>query len=326
MASRMIGVEIGSHSLKMVVCSGGVVKKAAVAQLPEDLIVQGKVTSVPAMVGFLKTMMKENGIRPGACAFVVPSPLVITHRVTMPVVSEKEVLLNLPYEFRDFVGKEGASYLYDYSVIEVKDNNVMELYAAAVKKEVLEEYYSVFRKAGMTMKVATPAEMAWLNLVRRNPNLPKKLCIVDIGHNTTRVSIYDNGNYIMGKTIDKGGALVDETIAAMQQIDAHAARMRKETNMDKVQTEEYCQDAYQNLTIEVMKALNFYSYSEAAESGQLEHLYYAGGSASIDALRNTLLKGTDLVQHHAHRLVNMGDNDNEQALFCALAAGAALQQ
>lgn len=325
MASRMIGVEIGSHTLKMVVCSGGVVKKVAVAKIPEDLVIQGKVASVPAMVEFLKTTMKENGIRPGPCAMVLPSPLVIAHRVTMPVVSHSEVLLNLPFEFRDFVGKDGTSYSYDYSVIEVKDN-VMELYAAAVRKDAVEEYYSIFKKAGMTLKIATPAEMAWLNLVRRNPNLPKKLCIVDIGHSTTRVSIYGGGNYIMGKTIDKGGALIDETIASMLQIDSHMARMQKEANMNKVQNEEYCQDAYQNLTIEVMKTLNFFGYSEAAEDGQLEHLYYCGGSSAIDPLRNTLLKGTDLVQHHIHRLVNMGDNDNDLALFCALAAGAALQQ
>ncbi len=325
MASRMIGVEIGSHTLKMVVCSGDVVKKAAVVKIPEDLVVQGRVTSAPAMVDFLKTTMKENGIRPGPCAMVLPGSVVIAHQVTMPVVSHNEVLLNLPFEFRDFVGKEGASYSYDYSVIDVKDN-AMELYAAAVRKEVVEEYYSIFKKAGMTLKIATPVEMAWLNLVRRNPNLPKKLCIVDIGHSTTRVSIYADGNYIMGKTIDKGGALIDETISSVLQIDSHLARMQKEANMDKIQNEEYCQDAYQNLTIEVMKALNFYGYSEAAEDSPLEHLYYCGGSSMIDPLRNTLLKGTDLVQHHIHRMVNMGDNDNDMALFCALAAAAAMQQ
>lgn len=324
MASRMIGVEIGSHTLKLAVCVGGVVKKAAFSPLPEDLVVQGKVTAPAAMVEFLKTMMKENGIRPGPCALVLPSPLVISHRISMPVVSDAELRLNLPFEFRDFVGKEGAQYDYDYSVIEVKDN-VMEVYAAAVRKDAVEEYYSIFKKAGMRLKLAMPAEMAWLNLINRAHNLPSKLCIVDIGHTATRVSIFSNGNFVMSKTIDKGGSLIDETIAATLQIDSHVARTQKEENTNKILNVECCQDAYQNLTIEVMKALYFFSYTDAAEEGGLEHLYYCGGSSLIEPLRNTLLKGTNVIQHHICRLVNMGDNANDLALHCALAAGAAVQ-
>ena len=325
MASRMIGVEIGSNTLKLVVCSGGVVKKAAVERMPEDLVREGKVTAPAAMVEFLKTMLRENGIRPGPCALVLPSQLVIAHRVTMPVMSHNELMLNLPFEFRDFVGKDGAKYDYDYSVMDVKDN-VMELYAAAVRKDVVEDYYSIFKKAGMTLKLAIPAEMAWLNLVSQAQNLPNKLCIVDVGHNLTRVSIFANGNFVMGKTIEMAGALVDETIAAEQQVDAYVARTRKEANMNKVLSSDYCQDSYQALAIEVMKTVNFFSYTDTTEGGKLEHLYYCGGSSVIEPLRTALLKSTGMTLHHVYRLVNMGDNASDLALYCALAAGAAVQQ
>lgn len=325
MASRMIGVEIGSNTLKLVVCAGGTVKKAAVERMPEDLVREGKVTAPAAMVEFLKTMLKENGIRPGPCALVLPSQLVIAHRVTMPVMSESELMLNLPFEFRDFVGKDGAKYDYDYSVMDVKDN-VMELYAAAVRKDVVEDYYSIFKKAGMTLKIAIPAEMAWLNLVSQAQNLPNKLCIVDVGHNLTRVSIFANGNFVMGKNIDMAGALVDETIAAEQQVDSYVARTRKEANMNKVLSSDFCQDAYQALSIEVMKIVNFFSYTDTSEGGKLEHLYYCGGSSVIEPLRTALLKSTGMTLHHVYRLVNMGDNASDLALYCALAAGAAVQQ
>ena len=325
MASKMIGIEIGSNTLKMVVCSGGVVKNAAVRRLPEDLVREGRVTAPAAMVEYLKTMMKENGIRPGPCALVLPPQLVLAHRVTMPLMSHSELMLNLPFEFRDFVGKDGAKYEYDYSVMEVREDT-MELYAAAVRKDVVEEYYGIFKKAGLTLKIATPAEMAWLNLVGQAKNLPEKLCIVDIGHNLTRVSIFSGGNYVMGKTIEMGGALIDETIAAEQEVDAFVARTRKEADMNKVLTSPACQDAYQALAIEVMKTLNFFSYTDSTEGGNLEHLYYCGGSSVIEPLRTALIKSTSMTLHHAHRLVKMGDNISDLALYCALAAGAAIQQ
>lgn len=323
--SRMIGVEFGSNTLKMAVNSGGQIKKMAVEGMPEDLVREGRVTSSAAMVSFLKDMMKRNGIRGGSCAMVLPSSSVISHHVTMPLMNEAELKLNLPFEFRDFVGKDAAQYDYDYTVQEVKGNS-MTLYAAAVRRDLVEDYYSILKKAGLTLKIATPPEMAWCNLIRTASNLPKKLCVVDIGHHTTRVNIFVDGNFVMGKDIDMAGALFDETIAAEQQIDPFAARARKEANMNYVQSADFITDAYQALAIEIMKAVNFFSYSDNSDGGSLDHLYYCGGSSVIEPLRNAILKATGMTMHHIYRLVKMSDVSSDQALYCALAAGAAMQK
>lgn len=322
---RMIGVEFGSNTLKMAVCSGGSVKKMVVERMPEDMVREGRVTSPAAMTAFLKNTMKENGIRGGNAALVLPSQIVIGHHVSMPAMNENELKLNLPFEFRDFVGKDGAKFDYDYSVMSIQDN-VMELYAAAVRKEVVEQYVSIFKKAGLNLKIATTSEMAWQNLVAQASNMPRKLCIVDIGHSTTRVNFFVDGNFVMGKDIDIAGALIDQTIADNQQIDAFAARTRKEANMNKVQSAEFLNDAYQTLAIEVMKIVNFFNYSDTTEGGTLEHLYYCGGSGVIEPLRTCLLKATGMTMHHVHRLVKLDGASVEQALYCTLAAGAAMQQ
>ena len=325
MANKMIGVEFGSNTLKMAVCSGDQVKKMAVAKMPEDLVREGRVTSPAAMTQFLKDMMKENGIRGGNCAMVLPASLVIGHHVSMPAMSHNELMLNLPFEFRDFVGKDGAKFDYDYSVMGIHDN-VMELYAAAVRKDVTEQYYSIFKKAGLTLKIATPAEMAWCNLIANAPNLPKKLCVVDIGHNTTRVNIFVDGNFVMGKDIDMAGALLDQTIADNQEIDALAARSRKEANMNKVLSADFMNDAYQIMAIEVMKIVNFFNYSDKSGGAPLEHVYYCGGSSVVEPLRTCLLKATGMTLHHIYRLVNLDGVAADRALYCALAAGAGIQK
>ena len=325
MASKMIGVEFGSNTLKMAVCSDNTVKKMVVARMPEDLVREGRVISPVAMTEFLKATLKENGIRGGSCALVLPSSLVIGHHISMPVMSEAELKLNLPFEFRDFVGKDGAKFDYDYSVLGVRDN-VMELYAAAVRKDVVEQYCSIFKKAGLTLKIAVPAEMAWRNLVEEANNLPKKLCIVDIGHSTTRVNIFVDGNFVMGKDIDMAGALIDQTIADSQQLDPYAARNRKESNMNGILSSDLLNEAYQTLAIEVMKTVNFFKYSDTSEGGPLEHLYYCGGSAVIEPLRTCLLKATNMTMHHIHRMVRLDGASADQALYCAMAAGAGIQK
>ena len=324
MSSKMIGVEIGSNTLKMAVYSGNAIKNMAVKRMPEDLVREGKITAPAAMINFMKEMRKEFGIPSGNCALVLPSRSVIGHHVIMPVMEDAELQLNLPFEFRDFVGKEGSKYSYDYAVLSTT-NETMELYAAAVRQEIVEEYYNIFKKAGLTLKIAIPAEMAWMNLVDRAKDEPKKLCIVDIGNNYTRVNIFSNNNFVMGKDIEMGGFMLDQAIAAEQGIDAYVARTRKETDMEGVLATDSSIDFYQTLAIEIMKAVNFYSYSDSDNSSTLADIYYCGGSSVIEPLRNAILKATGLTLHHISRLVP-GKVVGDQALSCAIAAGAAVQK
>ena len=281
MAQKIIGIDIGSDTLKLAVCVGGIVKKTAIARFPEDLIMEGKITSTPALAEFLKATMKSNHISPGPCAMVIPSQMVISHRFTTPPVSDTELRLNLPFEFRDFVGKNEDDFIYDYCITAASEQE-LSVYACAVRKSVMSDYSATFKKVGLNLIIACPVEMAWANLVNRRSDVPDSFCIVDIGHSSTRVSIFSNGSFMMGKTIEKGGALFDETIIATHSVDRYQARADKEANTSNVLAESACQESYQDLTFEIMKVLNFYAYSNAEEGGtSLKRLYYCGGSSRI---------------------------------------------
>ena len=59
MASRIIGIEFGSDTLKLAVVSGGVVRTMAVARMPEHQIREGRITSAPALTQFVKEVCKR---------------------------------------------------------------------------------------------------------------------------------------------------------------------------------------------------------------------------------------------------------------------------
>ena len=323
MSSKIIGAEIGNDTIKLAVCKGGRVTTLAAERLPEGMMRDGRVTAPEAMAALIKEACKRHGIRRGDCALVLPSKLVIGRKVTMPAMNEAELKLNLPFEFRDFVGKDGGKYTYDYSMIGVKDN-VMQLYAAAALTEAVEEYASIFHKAGLTLKAAVPEEMAWLNLICRATNEPKKLCIVDIGALRTRVSIFSDGRYEMGREIDIGGQAFDAAISAAEDVDVHVARTHKEANLKDILSSPVCIDLFSELSIEVMKVVNFY-FSSTQDGNSLQDLYFCGGSAQMEPLRIAIQKRTDFNMHHVRRLVNADGIDDDTVLYCALAAGAAMQ-
>ena len=324
MASKSIGIEIGSDTLKMTVVQGSKVLLMAAERLPDHLIQDGRVLSPETMSSFIKQMRKNHHIPGGQCAMVLPPQFVIGLQLSLPVMKEEELLLNLPFEFHDYVGKGDDVYNYDYIIRDVHDN-IMDIYAVAVRHDLVEEYWNIFKKAGLDLKVAIPQEMAWLNLIGEAKDVPEKLAIVDIGHNSTRINIFDKDNFVMGKGVEFAGQLFDETIAAEMKMDPHAARSRKEGNIDDILNAEFMQQPFGAVAIEVMRTVSFYNYSLSPEQEPLKDVYFCGGSANIEILRTAITNATELNLHPIDQLLNTKDDDASMALRCALCVGAAIQ-
>lgn len=324
MSQKLIGIEIGSESLKMAVVKNGKVVKMAVETMPDHMVSEGRVTAPGAMSQFIKMTMKKNKIRGKDCAFVLPPQMVVSQRVTLPQMNEAELKLNLPFEFKDYVGRDSEEYSYDYIVTDIHEG-VMDLYAAAVRKQAVEDFYDIFKRAGLTLRLAMPAEMAWLNVITKAKKAPRSLCIIDIGHQKTRVNIYNKGLYVMGKDIEFAGALFDETIALEQHVDTYVARSRKEADLNHVQASESLKQPFGTVALEVMKAMTFYTYSDGMEKEPIRDMYLCGGSANIEILRTAIVKATDMVPHHITKLLNVKDDHAALALRCGLAVGAAMQ-
>ena len=324
MSKKLIGIEIGSDSLKLALVKNGKLVKMAVETMPDHMVAEGRIIAPGAMSQFLKQTLKKHKMRAKDCSFVLPPQMVISQRVTLPVMNEAELKLNLPFEFKDYVGREADEYEYDYIVSDMHEN-VMDLYAAAVRKQHVEDFYDIFKRAGLTLRLAMPAEMAWLNVLTKAKKAPDSLCIIDIGHLKTRINIYKDGHFMMGKDFEFAGQLFDETIALEQGVDTYVARSRKESNINHVQSLESLKQPYGSVAIEVMKAMTFYSYSDGMEKEPVKDMYLCGGSSNIEILRNAIVKATDMVPHHITKLLNVKEDQAALALRCGLAAGAALQ-
>ena len=324
MSKKMIGIEIGADTLKLAQVKNGKILAMSANRMPDHMVSEGRVTAPATMSKFIKEALRASDIKGRDCAFVLPPQLVVSQKLTLPVMSANELKLNLPFEFKDYVGRNTDDYTFDYVITDVHDN-VMELYAAAVRTDYVEEYYEIFRKAGLTMKIAVPAEMAWLNVINNVKNCPESLCIIDIGHEKTRINIYRDRQFVMGKDIEYAGQYFDEAIAMELQTDSFVARSRKEANANDVLTLESLKQPYGAVAMEVMKTMTFYSYADGMEREPVKDMYLCGGSANIEMLRNAIVKATDMVPHHISKLLKVSEEDAAKAMRCGLAVGAAMQ-
>lgn len=176
MGKTYTGVDIGNASVKLAVCDDDVIKSIVVEALPEGLMAEGRLISFDAMADFIKGLVKRTGGIAKDAALVLSSTGCLVRRLSVPAMTEKELELNLPYEFRDYIAQGKDRYYYDYAVLatHLDPEGVpegMDLLAAATTKQTVDDYLEMFRRAGMRLRIATPAAAAFQNLVGGNPRV-----------------------------------------------------------------------------------------------------------------------------------------------------------
>ena len=80
--------------------------------------------------------------------------------------------------------------------------------------------------------------------------------MVDLGHQSVRLHIYQNGVYDTTRTIELGGRSLDAIIADTAGVDPHLATGYKMSNYQGAQEISACRELYSRVAVEIMRAVN----------------------------------------------------------------------
>ena len=115
MGKIKVGFDIGGSSMKAAVAQGNSFRVESV-RLPEKLVDENGITMPNAFSQFLKQTVKELRLPHGSAALVLPANHVICRLVSMPEMTQDQLLMNLPYEFADFIQGAPDQYHCDYAM------------------------------------------------------------------------------------------------------------------------------------------------------------------------------------------------------------------
>lgn len=271
-------------------------------QMPENLIREGLV-QVPHMVSdFLKELRQEYKLPKTECGVVVPDELVVCRNLTLPAMTEKQLKVNLPFEFADYISDEPQKYVYDYAVQEMvydEEGNPKEmtLTGAVMSKESIDTYINMFKNAGFKLRTIIPQEIAMSNVMKNaveegRAEQDKEYCIVNLGHRTTQVYVYKGDRLNVLRNIHLGSGAIDKAISEHEGVDEFVARTYKNTNYNDILSEDYCREVCGRIAVEVMKVINFYRYNN--RESILENMYFVGGGSNIPQLCNIIAETNEL--------------------------------
>lgn len=370
MAGNLISFDIGQSQVKMVWYRGMTCKKAVAVALPDDMVSGGEITSMDAMGDFLRDAARKNGIPKGAAAITLPSSLVFTRNVEVPVMTDGQLQYNLPFEFKDYLEQEKRFYQFDYAVQKlIKDEQGdvkrMGLFTCATLKSTVEAYREMLHRAGFRLKVVIPEEAAYAALIAyKNQQMEKAVnacrqglkklqratseqakqkaqslaqqlaqleswqpeqerCFVDLGNDAIRMLIYHGDVFVTRRSVDLGMRNFVQILAEHHGVDEHIARGYLAEDLQAIPGGEDCGELLSRISVEVMKAVNFYNYNNRAKT--LQQIHLCGGGSALGQISQVITDATGLDTAPVQQL--MGDHAGtiEQPWLFAKAVGCALQ-
>lgn len=339
MAKTVLGIDVGYDTLKLALVSGGRVKKTATASMPHKLVKEGRVVSTETMGELLRTTMKENGIRAKEASLLLSGEAIFARNITMPQMNAEQLVYNLPFEFRDYITEELKDYVFDYAMISTgkeqtpapegeapeKTEKSMELFGVAAPVSLMNESREMLRKAGLKLSYAAPAQCSYISLIRnlspdKRPS-SNEYCILDLGYKAVRMYMFKGDTPEASRVLEIGLSSIDDVIAEDFNVDVHLAHTYLLTDYEGCRGRESCMNAYNNIAIELMRALNFYRFSNP--ESHLEDVWLCGGGAAIEPLVAAIAQNLGMTVHLASSLL-AGGEEIRDAYTLIQAIGAAL--
>ncbi len=309
--NKVVGISIGNYRISVSYVVKGQLKSYFYENVPDNAVKDGMIQYWDAMSEFLRDTLKQHGIKCKNVIFSVPLNGVYIRNIELPLMNLQQLELNLPFEFHDYISESSDKYFYDYAVIDKTDKS-MKLQAVACSKELI-EHYRKMAKAAKLVPIGLVPEVIGIQRIlgaykqQFSIEEQKDFAILDMGDESFKIHFYNKGIYNATRTFEPGGYALAEKISEINGTDIHISHMALEENLNNIQSHPSLVQMYENRAVEIMRALNFYSYSN--NNNNIDTLYYCGGVSNIRKYIKVLSETVNLPVRPLGDLVAVMDDE-----------------
>lgn len=300
----LLGLDIGSHSIKMVdlekTRSGYELKSMGLAIVPSECIVDKDIMDSETVVETIKNLRDNLKISPKGAATAVSGHSVIVKKAEISTMSRSELEQTLMIEAEQYIPFDINDVYLDFHILgeSLERQDMMDVLFVASKKELVDDYSSVIKNAGLKPMIVDVDVFAIENMYHANyPDAPETIvALVDVGASMININVMRDGTSIFARDISMGGRQMTERIqrefgvsferaenikcgASVEGID-----LERVNYIFKMASETYAQ--------EIKRTLDFFLSTMVNEN--IEKIYIGGGGAKIPGLVALLQKQNEV--------------------------------
>ncbi|MEA3398362.1 MAG: type IV pilus assembly protein PilM [Patescibacteria group bacterium] len=296
-----MGIDIGSTSVKIVELKkdGGQMKLVNYGFTESLKAVQvDKQSDFSLVAEVINKTRREAGIETNNAIAALPTFSVFTSVMTLPGVSKKDLKSAVNWEAKKVIPLPLEEMILDFKEIKKQENekeNNAQILLTGAPRALVKKYIEIFKLAKINL---LSLETETFSLIRSLlGNDESTVMIVELGANTTDVSIIDHNIPMLNRSIDIGGEKITKKISQKLNIDSQGAEQFKyDLGISLLDSQEetaprIITEIISPIVNEIKYAINLYF---SKNKKQTEKIILSGGSALLPNLANYLSKILDM--------------------------------
>ncbi len=305
-------------------------------KIPPGIIESGKIKDSKKMEEILTLLRKEEGLRSVRVSLPEEQVYLFNLKLGKPGLENVREAIELSLE--EYIPISAQDTIFDYELLSEDEQN-LRLQVAAIPKNVIEGYLSIFKNSMISAKSFELEAQAIVRAVVKRGD-PGTYMIVDFGKKRTGIFIVSDGIVIFTSTLDMGGVMLTNMLEKDLKITFEEAEKKKiecglKNNTCSAETSSLLLSGISVLRDEVMKHF-LYWHTHKDEEGKdrppIKKIILCGGDSNLIGLPEYLSTSMKIGVEVANVWINITETEKHtpemkfnQSLAFATTLGLALR-
>lgn len=299
-SSNLVGLDIGTSSVK--VCQLKETKRGfqlvsfGMIPLPPEAIVDGSIMNATAVVDAIRELITSQRIKAKDASVSVSGHSVILRKINLPVMTREELDESIQWEAEQYIPFDINDVNIDVAILnEHNDQGQMDVLLVAAKKDMINDYTSVVREAGLNATIVDVDAFAVQNAFEANYDLPvgETVALINVGASVVNINVIQSRVSAFTRDIAQGGNQYTDEIQKQLNVSYDEAEALKigggGNEADSVvpqEVERVMQQVSETIANDVQRSLDFYGATSA--DATIHRICLSGGCAKVPALARTI--------------------------------------
>lgn len=290
--SKVIGLDVGSFSIKVVVLSkkgkGYKLEAIGICLNPLGLLPGEDEASQVKVAEAVKKLLADNKLSGSRAVVALPESKVYTRVVDMPLLSDSELASAIQYEAEQYIPIPVDQVNIDYEVISRPESHSkeqkMQVFLVAAPKNLIEREIAFCMKCGVEVIGLETEMLASARALITEPLEADTNLIVHLGASSSSIAVISRGMPVLIHSIDVGGNSLSRSLSLELSLDqVQAEEYKRSYGLDMNQLEgkvaANLKPLIDRLMSEVRKAMQYYNNS--ARNNQINRVILSGGTSLL---------------------------------------------
>lgn len=339
----IIGLDIGSSYIKAVQLnetrSGYELELFDMLPISPELIVEGSIIDAIRVTESIRELVKKAKIKAkNAVISIAGHSSVIIKRISLPEMSEEELSESIKFEAEQYIPFDIEDVNLDFQILGPKEEpGQMDVILVAVKKDVINDYVSVVKEAGLQTVVVDVDAFALENMYGINYEIDpgRNIALINIGASTMNMNILRGGVSVFTRDSSIGSNMHTDALQKEFNITYEdAERLKRGEAIEKVKASDassIIMSASVDIFGEVSRSIDYFKSSSV--QAEVDSVILSGGCALIQDFPNLLSERIGIEVRVAEPFRNVSipkklemTSVQEIAPIAAVAAGLAMRR